>query len=125
MAFTILAISLGVLMQIFSGSLRNAERSRDQAQAVALAQSLLAAAGIEGRLAAGESSGDIDGKFRWRSRAAPFQDDSLPVPAAVPTAGSPLELWEVTAEVSWGGDAGRSERTLSLSTLRFQAPTTP
>lgn len=122
-AFSILALSLGVLMQIFSGSLRNAGASRDQAQAVALAQSLLASTGVETRLVAGESSGDVDGRLRWRVRATPFQGE-MPGGNAMTQPGT-LELWEVMAEVSWGGDVERAARTLSFSTLRIQVPAAP
>ena len=77
-AFSILALSLGVLMQIFSGSLRNADVTRDQAQAVALAQSLLASAGVETTLAPGESAGVLDDKFRWLLRVSPFVQEPRP-----------------------------------------------
>jgi general secretion pathway protein I len=121
-AFAVLAISLGVLMQIFSSSLRNADVSHDQAQAVSLAQSLLAGAGIESPLVAGETSGDVDGRMFWRLRINTFQGE---IPGGVtsgPTALPTLELWELTAEVSWGGDASLGGRELKLTTLKVQAP---
>lgn len=123
MAFSILALSLGVLMQIFSGSLRNAGYSQEQAQAVVLAQSLLASAGIETTLATSESSGNLDGQFRWRLQIRPFQGE-MPGGEAT-TLPIRLELWEVMAEVSWGGELGSTKRTLSFSTLRVQPPIKP
>lgn len=122
-AFSILALSLGVLMQIFSGSLRNAEVVHDQAQAVVIAQSLLAAAGIETPLVAGETSGEVGGKFRWKMLAHPFHDE--PTTPAAPQSGliRRLDLWEVMVEVRWGdNDAGRS---FGLSSLRLQMPPMP
>lgn len=107
-------------MQIFSGSLRNVEISRDQAQVVVIAQSLLATAGVETRLVAGESSGDVDNKFHWRLRANLFQGD-LPGGVAM-VQPSVLELWEVTAEISWSGDILGKTRTQSFSSLRIQSP---
>ena len=122
-AFSILALSLGVLMQIFSGSLRNADITRDQAQAVALAQTLLASAGVETALAAGERSGSVDDKFRWQLRAAPAaQELRAGASGAVPLT---LELWEVSVRVAWGGDARQPQRDRSLSTLRVQTPVAP
>ncbi len=121
-AFAVLAISLGVLMQIFSSSLRNADVSRDQAQAINLAQSLLASAGIEAPLLAGETSGELDGRMSWRLAITPFQGD---VPGEIVSGAAVvpmLELWELTAEVSWGGDASHGGRKLTLATLKTQAP---
>ena len=119
-AFSILALSLGVLMQIFSGSLRNADVTHDQAQAVALAQSLLASAGVEATLIAGDSAGVLDDKFRWLLRVNPFVQE--PRPGETEPVRSPLllDLWEVTVRVAWGGDSRLPERALTLTTLRVQ-----
>lgn len=119
-AFSILALSLGVLMQIFSGSLRNADVTRDQAQAVALAQSLLALTGIEATLTAGERAGVLDEKFRWLLRVNPFVQE--PRTGETEAVRSPrlLDLWEVTVQVAWGGDSRLPERAFTLTTLRVQ-----
>jgi general secretion pathway protein I len=125
-AFSILALSLGVLMQIFSGSLHNADVTRDQAQAVALAQSLLASAGVEATLVAGDSAGVLDDKFRWLLRVNPFVQE--PRPGETEAMRSPLllDLWGVTVRVAWGGDSRLPERALTLTTLRVQpVATTP
>lgn len=122
-AFSILALSLGVVMQIFSGSLRNAEISRDQAQAVILAQSLLASTGVEARLAAGDSNGTLDNKFYWRIQVAPFQSSVMASGIPAPQQSAVLELWDVTVEVAWGGLRGDPKRTFVLSSLRVQPPT--
>lgn len=124
-AFSILALTLGVLMQIFSGSLRNAQLAHDQAQAVALAQSLLAAAGVETPLATGETAGQAGNKFRWYLLAEPYQDEQ---PAAiVPPDGvnQRVELWKVTVEVRWGGDSDTTPRSFHLSSLRLHTPPAP
>ena len=123
-AFSILAVSLGVLMQIFSSSLRNADVSRRQAQAVALAQSLLAAAGIEAPLAQGEQSGTVDEQFRWTLTTTPMTLGGSEE-AATPKPIGGLELWELTAQVSWGGQGSERDRSLELTTLRLQAPPKP
>ena len=119
-AFSILALSLGVLMQIFSGSLRNTEVTRDQAQAIVLAQSLLGAAGVETPLTPGDTSGVETGKFRWLLQVRPLPEDVRDGGTAAVRAPPPLDLWEVTASVTWGGIAGSPERAVSLSTLRAQ-----
>jgi general secretion pathway protein I len=124
-AFSILALSLGVLMQIFSGSLRNAEVTRDQAQAVALAQSLLASAGVEATLVPGESSDVLDDKFRWLLRVTPFVQEPRPGVTAAVRSPLPLDLWEVAVRVAWDGDSRVPERALTLTTLRVQPAATP
>ena len=124
-AFTILALSLAVLMRIFSGSLRNADVTRDQAQAVALAQSLLASAGVEATLVPGESTGVLDDKFRWLLRVGPFVEEPRPGESAAVRSPLPLDLWEVAVRVAWGGDSRLPERAVTLTTLRVQPPATP
>lgn len=119
-AFSILALSLGVLMQIFSGSLRNAELSRDQAQAVALAQTLLTSTTAGATLAAGESSGVLQDKFHWRVSTAPFQAESAATETTAVRTSAMLELWEVSVEVAWGSDAPGSRRSFVMSSLRVQ-----
>lgn len=120
-AFSILALSLGVLMQIFSASLRNADITRDQAQAVVLAQSLLASAGVETTLAAGESSGAVADKFRWRLQTRRFVETAGAGSTTGIQTALPLDLWEVTARVAWGAP----ERELALTTLRVQPTAKP
>jgi general secretion pathway protein I len=117
-AFSILAIALGVLMQIFASAARNADLAREQARATTLAQSLLASASVEAVLVAGETSGSTPDMFRWQVEVAPFDTADGPtdnVPAAMP---SPLDLWRVTARVAWDGAGSIPERSVTLATLR-------
>jgi general secretion pathway protein I len=126
-AFTILALSLGVLMQIFSGSMRNTDITRDQAEATALAQSLLAAIGVEAPLAAGQDSGSHADKFHWQIEVAPFlQEPRVGQSEALSTVGAPaLNLWQVTTRVAWSGTGTSSEHAVTLTTLRAQPPAQP
>lgn len=124
-AFTILALSLGVLMQIFSGSLRNTALSHDQAQAVVLAQSLLASAGVEAPLAPGESAGTLDDRFNWTLLATPVQLAPLAGEAGAIKPLAALELWEITARVAWSDGSGTPARDITLTSLRVQVPPKP
>lgn len=119
-AFTILSLSLGILMRIFSDGLRSADISRDQAQAIALAQSLLATAGVEQPLAGGAGSGEAAGKFHWQLQIEPFQDEPRVGGAENIRTLPVLELWQVTARVGW--DDGGIGRTVALTSLRVQKP---
>lgn len=124
-AFTILALSLGVLMQIYSESLRNTDITRNQAQAIALAQSLLTSAGVEEPLAEGGRSGEAGDRFLWQLQYQPYAEASPPgalenLNVLQPT----VRLWAITARVSWAGDHGDT-RSIVLETLRAQKPSTP
>lgn len=120
-AFSILALSLGILMQIFSGSLRNTDVARDQAQAVVVAQSVLASAGVVSALDAGAASGEAGERFRWQLQVAPFALEAQPGSAGALPATPQLQLWAVSVTVAWA-DGRREDRSLTLTTLRAQPP---
>ncbi|HIE53988.1 MAG TPA: prepilin-type N-terminal cleavage/methylation domain-containing protein, partial [Chromatiaceae bacterium] len=72
-AFSILAISLGILYQAFGGSLRNLSVSGDYNRAMILAESKLAEAAVRIPLEAGGSAGEEEG-FRWRGEILPYEE---------------------------------------------------
>jgi len=118
-AFVILALILGVLMQIFSGGLRNASRVDEYQQAMLLGQSKLASIGIEMPLKVSESNGEFDAVYRWHVSIRPYlvtpaqtsDQTGLPVPIL------PVSLLEVEIQVLWGGS--NQPRSASLKTLRL------
>jgi general secretion pathway protein I len=118
-AFSILALSLGVLMQIFSGSLNNATVARDQTAATLIAQSLLAATGADSTLVAGERQGTHGEQFRWQLSVSPVAAEAS---GASGTVGwrLPADLWQISARVAWGDIRGNKERAVTLNTLRVQ-----
>ena len=65
-AFTLLAIVMAVLMQIFSRGVNNADLADRYARAAMLAESRLAAVGVEEPLAEGDFSGEFDDDFAWK-----------------------------------------------------------
>jgi type II secretion system protein I len=71
-AFAILAIALGVIMQIFSTGLRNVTVGEDYTRAILLAQSKLASLGTEESLQPGEQTGAFDEGYRWRVTVQPY-----------------------------------------------------
>lgn len=109
-AFAILALALGVFLRVFSGGLGNARISEDYTMATLLAQSKLAAVGIEEPLTEGEAEGRIDGRFRWRIVVRPWAEDP-------PAEEAPLRAYDVAVAVFWG--KADEERSVSLSTLRL------
>ena len=118
-AFVILGLVLGTLMQIFSGGLRNVTRAGEFQRAVMLAQSKLAVVGIEMPLAEGQSNGDFDANYRWQVSIRPYQDSEMETAdqAGVPKALLPVTLLEVEVRVLWG--ELDQARNVSLKTLRL------
>ena len=114
-AFSILALSLGVLLRIFGGGGRLAGLADEHARAMILAESLLASVGVEMPLQPGESGGEFDERFRWALRVNPFMPADAPLPPP-PVQFAPY--W-VELSVEWG--EGDELRSYSLGTLRLLA----
>lgn len=115
-AFAILAISLGVIMQVFSQALNGAAMSEGYSRAVTLAQGRLAAVGSEIPLRTGNVTGEPDDGLDWVVAIEPYQ--------AVGANGAPLltddagvATYVVTAVASWPGPRG--PRKVALRTLRL------
>ena len=111
-AFVVLSLTMAVVMQIFSGGMRNARLADTYSRAVFLAESKLAEVGIEQPLASGEGGGQLGSDFRWRVTVAPYDDggaaDRLTLPA---------RLYQVRVRVNWS-EGGR-ERQIELASLRM------
>ncbi|HRX60848.1 MAG TPA: type II secretion system protein [Candidatus Competibacter sp.] len=116
-AFVILSISLGVLLQVFATGLRNAGTADDYTQATLYAESILAAIGRETPLSEGQHSGPINDRFSWRSTVAPYTDD-MPDPEK-----THVRAYRVEVEVFWDGLA--QTRSVMLETLRLTPVESP
>jgi general secretion pathway protein I len=114
-AFVILALSLGVLLGIFSAGLRNTRLAADYSAAVALAESRLAELGVTSPLVPGIEEGAGAGPFRWRAEVVELDPvDEVGGPGAA-------RLYRVEVEIAW--DSLLGPRTVSLATLRLaEAP---
>ena len=117
-AFTVLAISLGVLFQIFSTGMRASRSAEEYTRATLLAESKLAAIGITDALEEGETTGDFEDGFAWRVAIRPYRLDGPEAEGLPP----PIEAYEVVVTVSWGQGSG--ERSVSLTTLRLESAAT-
>jgi general secretion pathway protein I len=114
-AFVILAMALTVLLRIFSGGVRNIAVSADYARAVLIAESRLAAAGIDEPLFTGETRGIEDEEFEWTRSVTPY----LPSPGYKSQARD-LKAWHVTVTVGW--PHGDGQRSIDMSTVRLANP---
>lgn len=64
-AMTILAMSLTVLFRIFSTGLLNVDVSAGYARAVIVAETQLAAVGLDAELRQGQTEGAVEDRFYW------------------------------------------------------------
>ncbi|WP_245232311.1 type IV pilus modification PilV family protein [Thiorhodococcus minor] len=110
-AFAILAISLGVMMEIFSRASIITIASAQYSQAATLAESVLSEVGADIPLEEGITSGTTDSGFEWELsiQAVDVSEQYFTEPPATP--------YRVDATVLWR-DAGRARR-MALSTLRL------
>jgi general secretion pathway protein I len=113
-AFSILALSLGILLKIFSAGVDTAEVAEDYTAAVQIAQSLMAKTGVETPLQADQSSGLENEKYHWLVEVIPFEFNPDNVEPTAITA----VLFKVKVIVSWGDD-NTDDRQVKLTTLKL------
>lgn len=112
-AFSILAFSLTILLNIFSSGLRRAIVSEEYQQAVIIAQSKLAAAGVEEALVNGSQEGDVEEKYFWQVQAQSFDLDAMGLDGGEQN----VMPYQVTVVVEWL--AGKNNRQLELTTIKL------
>jgi general secretion pathway protein I len=108
-AFTLLAITFGVVMQALSSNSRGLILAGEHSRAALLAESKLAEAGVLYPLQAGNLEGDLDDGYHWRLSMSEYPEE---------TGYLKERAFVVTAEVSWGL-SGKS-RHYVLSSLRYR-----
>ncbi len=111
-AFIVLSLTMAVIMQIFSGGMRNAKLANSYSRAVFLAESRLAAAGLERSLVLGDDAGQVGPDLHWRVSVIPAEGDG-----ASDRQLMPVRLYQVLVTVAWNEDG--HERKLELSSLRL------
>ncbi|MFZ0255352.1 MAG: type II secretion system protein [Gammaproteobacteria bacterium] len=114
-AFTVMAVLLTALLQVFSSGLRAARLGEQYTHAVLLAQSKMASLEVEeDGLKLGERAGSFDDNYEWRSEVTAYPTDVYP---RLEELGIPVYPVTATVEVSW--QTGRRQRSVSLRTLRL------
>jgi general secretion pathway protein I len=113
-AFSILAVSLSILLNIFSLGVTSAGVAEDYTAAVQIAESLMAKTGVEKPLQMGESVGIIHDKYHWQVLIQPFALASQPIE----TTTLSTALFKVRVTVYWGDDKAHS-REVKLVTLKL------
>ena len=113
-AFSILALSLGILLKIFSAGFNTAVVAEDYTAAVQIAESLMAKTGVETPLQANQASGLENEKYHWLVEVSPFEFNPENVDPTALTA----VLFKVKVTVSWGDD-NVNDRQIELTTLKL------
>ena len=111
-AFIVLSVTMAVIMQIFSGGMQNARLAESYSRAVFLAESKMAAVGLERPLMPGEDSGQVGSDMQWRVSVTPAEEDTT-----TSTQLTPVRLYLVRVTAAWGED-GR-KRQVELTSLRL------
>lgn len=119
-AFTLFAVAMGVLMQIFSRGVNGASLADHYAKATMYAESKLAAVGLEEAIKEGTTSGKFDDEnFAWQVTVKPYLD---PAPRDQMTIEFEkqyfAQLYEIETKVTFATD-DRKERAVTLSTLQM------
>ena len=118
-AFTLFAVAMGVLMQIFSSGVNGAILADRYARATMYAESKLAAVGLEEPLKEGSSSGKFDDDFSWQITVKPYQD---PAPKEQQTLDFEKlffnQLFEIESRVTFTSD-DKKQRTVTLTSLQL------
>ena len=113
-AFSILALSLGILLKIFSAGVNTAVVAEDYTAAIQIAESLMAKTGVETPLLPDQSSGVDNEKYHWLVEVSPFVFN----PENVDPTAIRAVLYKVKVIVNWGDD-NTNDRQVELTTLKL------
>ena len=111
-AFSILAVSLSILLHIFAQGVSTAGVAEDYSNGVQIAESLMARTGVETPLQASQSSG-VNHNYDWQVTVQPYSFN----PYQVDTSTLSTALFKVSVIVSWGDDSHR--RQIKLVTVKL------
>ncbi len=112
-AFVLLTLVLAISFEIFTTGFARASLLEEQSRALLIAQSRLAAAGVEETLREGETRGESeDRRFQWTVTISRSDEGTTPGKPAP----SVYQLYRIDVRVAWQGADAR-QRELALSTL--------
>lgn len=97
-AFSILALSLSILLKIFSSGVNTAAVAEEYTAAVQIAESLMARAGVETPLQLGETAGEENEKYHWVVTVSPYEFNPDDVDMSLVKA----EFFKVDVTITWG-----------------------
>ena len=115
-AFLLLSIVMATGFELFTTGMRRAADLGERAQALAVAQSRLASAGVEQPLKEGVASGQTDdGRYQWTVTIAKSSEGAADPTQPIQTA---YGLFRIDVLVKWRG-ADQRDHSLALATLEL------
>jgi len=112
-AFTIMAMTIGILLEIFTRSTTSLIRSQAYTQAAIIAQSQLARVGIDIEIENGQETGKTKSEFEWLIDIAPYNlSETVEF-------SEQFEAWLVTVDVSWNHQQSNPSHYI-LKTFRIK-----
>jgi general secretion pathway protein I len=121
LAFVILSISLAVVFQIISGSVRNTVHSRQYTEITLIAQSVMDTVGLDIPLEPGSEVGGEWGDYQWFLEIYDYQGQQDGEFRALELADiTGVNLLQVDLYVHWGEEG--DERSRRFSTVKAVLP---
>ncbi len=118
-AFSILALSLGILLKIFSGGVNTAMVAEEYTTAIQLAESLMTRVGADKPLLTGEESGIENDTYTWHITMSPY----LFNPEQIDNDKLKLQVFQVHINISWAMGQGQGqEREFDLTSIKLAPP---
>ncbi len=110
-AMMILAISLTVILQLFSGSLRSGQLSKNYLTAVYHAKAQMEEALLDDKTLVASEQGESGDGYTWVTTMLPYEDET------VLDYSSGFAMYAVTVTVSWLEN--KHKKSVTLQSLRF------
>jgi general secretion pathway protein I len=124
-AFSIMALSIGILLSIFSKGIHTATLSEEYTTAVQIAESLLAKVGTANELVEGQFHGTQFEKYQWTITNYPydiFQQHNIELGTKSAFKNPPkVVVFQVIVKVAWSDSGDENERYIELNTLKYSA----
>ena len=111
-AVSILAISLVVLMQLFSGGLKSSRLSDEYTVGIFHAREKMDEILLAGELTEGVINGEFDDGFRWKAEAVQIDTNKEAKDVRLP-----LRAFNIRVAVTW--DAGGREKEFAVSAVKL------
>ena len=109
-AISILAISLVVIMQLFSGGLKSSSLSDKYVRAIFHAREKMEEILVLGVISEGELEGDFDDSYRWKT-------EIILIPSAEEEESKlPYDTFDLKVDVIW--NEGKKEKRFTVRTLK-------
>lgn len=110
-AFVIMGLVIGSILQLFGNSMRSVALSDEYSYAVKIAESQMATVGVSIPVESGNTSGSED-KFDWNIMIEPTEFE-------YPEGAAPIPLYPYRVKVDVAWQSGSRERHFELASLRF------